>query len=138
MKIRELEEAWLFLVCANPIDAELISRAAESCNLKLVHIRSCAEFSGCLAVHRPAVVIAAKRLPDGDWRQILWAGWDVVETPAMILLADHLSPKERYRARTLDVAWILERPFDEISVIRSVLQARRRWSAEYSAGVGRC
>lgn len=127
------EEAWLFLVSADPADSEVVTRAAQLCNWRVIQAQSCAEFRVCLEKHHPAVIIAASQLPDGDWQQILWSAWDVVETPAMILLADDLSAKARYRASVLDIAWILKRPVDESSVIRCVVQAWWRWNSEYAA-----
>jgi AmiR/NasT family two-component response regulator len=119
----------VLLASANAGDLRLARGLAESCEWRMTHVGLCSEFKARVAEVRPAVVIVADALPDGDWRQVLWSAWDLVETPCSVLIADELPPRLSTRAKALDVGWMLRRPLTELSLLRAVVQGWRRWSA---------
>jgi FixJ family two-component response regulator len=75
---------------------------------------------------RPGVVVASLSLHDVDWRYVTRLVWELGEAMPMILMTDRLTPKLAYSAQKRGIDWVLQRPLDELAVVRAVGQAWRK------------
>lgn len=87
----------------------------------------------------PRVIVCERRLPDGDWRNVLGLALDLPHSPAVIVTCRQAD--ERLWAEVLNLGGydVLAKPFEEREVGRSLELAWARWAAHsHEEGVGIC
>jgi DNA-binding response OmpR family regulator len=87
----------------------------------------------------PRVIVCERRLPDGDWRDVLGLALDLPHPPTVIVTCRQAD--EHLWAEVLNLGGydVLAKPFDEREVGRSLTLAWERWAAHSpEQGVGIC
>jgi DNA-binding response OmpR family regulator len=121
----------LLLASPRRRDYERFRVLSEESGWQLTWVARCQEITASFLASRPAVVLTAACLPDGDWRTVRWITWDLIEPPVLIVLSVPLSPREYSRAKQLDVDQLVIRPYNEFDALRAITHAWRKWCSQH-------
>lgn len=124
------ENISILLVSSYSEDLTALRRILQHDRWDIVRASGCKDAASHLRNHGAAVVVCDRDLPDGDWKDLLLATFDLPHAP--MLLVSSRTADETLWAEVLNLGGydVLLKPFDRAEVIRVINMAWRRWWEE--------
>ncbi len=116
----------ILLASALPSDGRAIGAAVRSVAWHFDWVSRCDQLPAALRAFRPHLLFVSRVLPDGDCKKALWASWDLLEPPPLIVIGACTSLRTARRSAALGMDRVLERPLDSFSVLRALAHWERR------------
>jgi DNA-binding response OmpR family regulator len=127
------ETVEILAVCAAEEDFISLRHIFSHSNWHFERVCSCGEALDRLRRQPSPVIICARHLPDGTWREVL-AEVSRMECPSRVIVTAHPSDESLW-AEVLDLGAydLLGKPFEPSEVIRVVSLAWRQWRHDRDA-----